>query len=60
MIINGERVGARSGEERQIINPANEEVVGAVAEGDAADIDNAVGAARACFISDSWQKLSAR
>jgi acyl-CoA reductase-like NAD-dependent aldehyde dehydrogenase len=60
LFINNEYRPATSGKRFDVINPANEEVVGAVAEGDAADIDNAVGAARACFTSDAWQKLSAR
>jgi acyl-CoA reductase-like NAD-dependent aldehyde dehydrogenase len=60
LFINNEYRPAVSGRRFDVVNPANEEVVGAVAEGDAADIDNAVGAARACFNSDAWQKLSAR
>ena len=60
LFINNEYRPAISGRRFDVINPANEEIVGAVAEGDAADIDNAVGAARACFNSDVWQKLSAR
>jgi succinate-semialdehyde dehydrogenase/glutarate-semialdehyde dehydrogenase len=46
MIINGERVGARSGEEHQIINPANEEVVDTVPAAGAADVEAAVAAAK--------------
>ena len=60
LFINNEYRPASGGKRFDVINPATEEVVGAVAEGDAADIDNAVGAARACFVSDAWQKLSAR
>jgi acyl-CoA reductase-like NAD-dependent aldehyde dehydrogenase len=60
LFINNEYRPATSGKRFDVINPATEDVVGAVAEGDAADIDNAVGAARACFTSDAWQKLSAR
>ena len=60
LFINNEYRPALSGRRFDVINPANEEVVGAVAEGDAADVDNAVAAARACFVSDAWQKLSAR
>jgi acyl-CoA reductase-like NAD-dependent aldehyde dehydrogenase len=60
LFIANEYRPALSGKRFDVINPANEEIVGAVAEGDAADVDNAVGAARACFNSDGWQKLSAR
>ena len=60
LFINNEYRPATSGKRFDVINPANEEVVGAVAEGDAADVDNAVGAARTCFTSDAWQKLSPR
>ena len=60
LFINNEYRPALSGKRFDVINPATEEVVGAVAEGDGADIDNAVGAARACFNSEAWQKLSPR
>jgi aldehyde dehydrogenase (NAD+) len=60
LFINNEYRPALSGRRFDVINPATEEIVGAVAEGDAADVDNAVGAARACFNSDTWQKMSAR
>ena len=60
LFIANEYRPALSGKRFDVINPATEDIVGAVAEGDAADIDNAVGAARACFNSDAWQKLSAR
>jgi aldehyde dehydrogenase (NAD+) len=60
LFINNEYCPALSGRRFDVINPATEEVVGAVAAGDAADVDNAVRAARACFGSDAWQKLSAR
>ena len=60
LFINNEYGPASSGKRFDVINPATEDVVGAVAEGDAGDIDHAVTAARACFNSDGWQKLSAR
>ncbi len=43
-----------------VINPATEEVIARVAEGDAADIDLAVKAARKAFDSGSWRKTDAR
>src|SRR5207237_6050507 len=40
--------------------PATEEVLAGVAAADAADVDNAVRAAKACFESTGWRDLSAR
>jgi aldehyde dehydrogenase (NAD+) len=51
---------AASGRRFEVLNPATEEVLASVAEGDAADIDRAVGAARMCFESATWRGLSAR
>ena len=51
---------AASGRRFDVINPATEEVLASVAEGDAADVDRAVAAARACFDSKEWRGLSAR
>ncbi len=51
---------AASGRRFDVINPATEEVLASVAEGDAADIDRAVAAARGCFESAEWRGLSAR
>ncbi len=48
-IINGEFVGAKSGEEMTIINPATEEEVGSVPKGGKADVDAAVAAAKKAF-----------
>jgi aldehyde dehydrogenase (NAD+) len=60
LFINNEWRPAISGKRFPVENPATEEVIAEVALGDAADIDNAVGAARACFDSDAWRGLSAR
>jgi len=60
LFINNEWRPAASGKRFPVENPATEEVIAEVALGDAADVDNAVGAARACFDSDSWRGLSAR
>ena len=51
---------AQSGRRFPVENPATEEIVAEVAEGDAADVDAAVRAARACFESDAWRGLSGR
>jgi aldehyde dehydrogenase (NAD+) len=60
LFINNEWRPAASGKRFPVENPATEEVIAEVALGDAADVDNAVGAARACFDSDAWRTLSAR
>ncbi|MGD8807136.1 MAG: aldehyde dehydrogenase family protein, partial [Chloroflexota bacterium] len=44
-----------SGGSRQVINPANEEVVAEVAWGTAAEADRAVGVARRAF--ESWRRV---
>ena len=51
LVIGGERVEAASGKRFPVVNPATEEELAPVAEGDAADIDRAVQSARATFES---------
>ena len=58
--INNEWRPATSGKRFSVVNPATEEVLGQVAAGEAADVDNAVRAAKACFESAAWRDLSAR
>lgn len=58
--VGGEFVAAASGRCFPVQNPATEEILCEVAEGGAGDVDRAVGAARACFESDGWQKLEPR
>src|SRR5689334_4060189 len=58
--IGGQWVPAQSGKTFDTINPATEEVIASVAEGDAADIDLAVKAARAQFDGGEWSKMDAR
>src|SRR6266496_4473797 len=60
LFINNEWRPAASGRRFPVVNPATEDVIAQVAQGDAADVDAAVTAARACFESDGWRKLSAR
>ena len=52
MFIDGDWSDAGSGETTDVVNPATEEVIGAVPRGDQADVDRAVAAARAAF--ESW------
>lgn len=60
LFINNEWRPAASGKRFAVVNPATEEVIAEVAQGDAADVDNAVAAAKSAFASDAWRKLSAR
>src|ERR1700681_3818900 len=58
MLINGQWVEAASGKTFETYNPATGEVLARVAEGDRADIDLAVQAARRAFESGPWPDLS--
>ncbi len=60
LVIGGERVESASGKRFAVVNPATEEELAPVAEGDAADIDRAVQSARAAFESGAWRSMSAR
>ena len=60
LFINNEWRPALSGKRFPVENPATEEIIAEVAQGDAADADLAVQAARACFESDAWRGMSAR
>jgi len=58
LLIGGKFVDAQSGKTLQSFNPATEELLGEVAEGDAADVDIAVASARKTFESDAWRNMS--
>ncbi len=58
--IDGQWVDAASGKTFDTIHPATEEVIAQVAEGDAADIDRAVMAARRAFETGPWSTMDAR
>ena len=58
MLINGKWVEAASGKTFPTYNPATGEVLANVAEGDKADIDAAVKAARAAF-EGPWRRMTA-
>ena len=60
MLIDGQWRDSVSGKTFETVNPATEEVIAQVAEGDAADIDLAVKAARKAFDSGPWRKTDAR
>ena len=58
--IGGKWVPAASGKTFETVNPANEQVIASVAEGDVSDIDAATQAARKAFDSGPWRKMNAR
>lgn len=53
-IVNGEAVGAKSGAEMEVVNPASEESLGSVPRGGREDVDAAVAAAKEAF--KEWSK----
>src|SRR3954471_24017668 len=59
MLIGGRWVEAASGKTFETINPATGEVICRVAEGDKADVDLAVKAARQAFEQGPWAKMNA-
>ncbi|XP_046373569.2 aldehyde dehydrogenase, mitochondrial-like [Haliotis rufescens] len=60
LFINNEFVDAASGRTFQTINPATGEAICDVAEGDKADVDRAVNAAREAFrLGSPWRRLDA-
>lgn len=60
LLIGGKWVDAASGKTFPTYNPATEEKIADVAEGDAEDIDRAAKAARKAFESGPWAKMDAR
>jgi aldehyde dehydrogenase (NAD+)/phenylacetaldehyde dehydrogenase len=58
LLIGGKWVPAKSGKTFETINPANEEVLALIAEGDKADVDVAVAAARKVFDDGGWPSMS--
>ncbi|HUO05354.1 MAG TPA: aldehyde dehydrogenase family protein [Candidatus Binataceae bacterium] len=58
LLIGGKWVPAKSGKTFEVLNPANEEVLALVAEGDKADVDEAVKAARKTFEAGRWSGMN--
>jgi aldehyde dehydrogenase (NAD+) len=54
LLVGGKLVDAREGAVFETINPATEEVLGVAAQASAADMDDAIGAARAAFDTEPW------
>ena len=57
-LIGGKWLDARSGKTIPVYNPADGQVIAQVAEGDKADVDLAVAAARAAFDSGPWTRMA--
>ena len=58
MLIDGKMVGAASGKTFPVYNPATGTLIANVPEGDKADVDLAVAAARRAFDSGRWSAVS--
>jgi acyl-CoA reductase-like NAD-dependent aldehyde dehydrogenase len=59
MRIDGKESPAASGKTYDLVNPATGDVVGRAPDGDAADVDRAVAAARAAMKTGTWRKTTA-
>jgi len=59
LLINNEWLDAAGGKTMDVVNPATEEVIAAVASAGKSDVDAAVAAARAAF-DGPWGRMSAR
>src|SRR5271154_4835348 len=57
LLINGKWVPSKSGKTFETLNPSNEEALALVAEGDKADVDEAVKAARKAYEEGKWSKI---
>jgi acyl-CoA reductase-like NAD-dependent aldehyde dehydrogenase len=57
LLIGGKWVPAKSNKTFETINPANEEILALAAEGDKADVEEAVRAARRAFESGKWPSM---
>lgn len=61
MYINGEWVEAKSKKTREVINPANGEVIALTTEGDKEDVDIAISAAKTSFYeTGDWRRMNAQ
>ncbi len=58
MLINGKWVGAHSGKQMRVLNPATETEIAAVPEADVSDVNLAVGAARKAFDEGEWPAMT--
>ncbi|MGF1544452.1 MAG: aldehyde dehydrogenase family protein [Parvularculaceae bacterium] len=58
MLIDGEWVAAQSGKTFDVLDPASAMKIASVAEGDKADVELAVAAARAAFDDGPWRRMT--
>jgi aldehyde dehydrogenase (NAD+) len=58
LLIDGRKVPSASGRTFKSLNPATEQVIAAIAEGDELDVDRAVAAARRAF-EGPWRTMRA-
>jgi len=58
LLIGNKWIPAKSGKTFEAVNPANEQVLAKCAEGDKADVDEAVKAARKAFSQGAWANTS--
>ncbi|MGH8011242.1 MAG: aldehyde dehydrogenase family protein [Candidatus Binataceae bacterium] len=58
LLVGGKWMAAKSGKTFETINPATEEALALIAEGDKADVDEAAKAARKAFEEGRWPKIS--
>lgn len=59
LLINGQWLDSQSGTHFDVFDPATDQVIAKVAEGDAADVELAVKAAREAFDNGPWSKMTA-
>ena len=59
-LIGGEWVDSLADAELKVINPATEEVIGVVPDGNTADVERAIAAARAAFDDGPWAHTSVK
>src|ERR1700743_3709566 len=58
LLVDGQRVPSLSGRSFETLNPATEQVIATIAEGNEADVDRAVAAARRAF-EGPWSRMRA-
>jgi len=57
IVVDGRRVRASSAGRLEVVNPATEEVLGSIVDGDETDVDTAITAARSAYASEAWRGL---
>ncbi|WP_221563211.1 aldehyde dehydrogenase family protein [Alkalihalobacillus sp. TS-13] len=60
MYINGDWIESSSKKTREILNPANNEVIATVTQADSSEVDFAVQSAKAAFYKNGWNTTYAR